>query len=131
MSSFSTAQWISLSLGGVLLVLVGIMGYRAWRVSRVTPEERERRRRTALVAAGKMGDATLTEVREPFIFYAYLVRGVEYTASQDVSALRERVPTDLSLVSAVSVRYDPRNPANSIVVSEEWSGLHLGEARRG
>jgi hypothetical protein len=131
MSSFSAAQWITLSLGGVLLVLVGIMGYQAWRKSRITPEERERRRRASLVAAGKMGDATLTEVREQFLFYAYLVRGVEYTASQDVSALRERVPTDLSLVNSVSVRYDPRNPANSIVVSEEWSGLHMGEARRG
>jgi hypothetical protein len=131
MSSFGAAEWITLSLGGVLLVLVGIIGYRAWRASRITPEERERRRRAGLVAAGKMGDATLTEVREQFLFYAYLVRGVEYTASQDVSALRERVPMDLSLVSAVSVRYDPRNPANSIVVSEEWSGLHMGEARRG
>lgn len=131
MGSLNAAQWISLSLGGVLLVVVGILGYRAWRASRITPEERERRRRAGLVAAGKMGDATLTEVREQFIFYAYLVRGVEYTASQDVSALRERVPMDLSLVNSVSVRYDPRNPANSIVVSEDWSGLHLGEIRRG
>jgi len=115
-------------------VVAGVLGYRAWKASRITPEERERRRRALLVAAGKMGDATLTEVREQFIFYAYLVRGVEYTASQDVSALRDRVPEDLASVNAVSVRYDPRNPANSIVVSEEWSGLHLAEpggSRRG
>lgn len=131
MPTLSAAEWIGLSLGGVLLVVTGVMGYRAWKASRITPEEQERRRRTALVAAGKMGDATLTEVRGEFIFYAYLVRGVEYTASQDVSTLRDRVPPDLSVVNAVSVRYDPRNPANSIVVSEQWSGLHLGEARRG
>jgi hypothetical protein len=129
MLNLSAAEWVSLSLGGVLLVIVGVMGYRAWKASRVTPEERERRRRAALVAGGKMGDATLTEVREEFIFYAYLVRGVEYTASQDVSALRARVPADLSVVSAVSVRYDPRNPANSIVVSEQWSGLHVSERK--
>jgi hypothetical protein len=30
---------------------------------------------------------------------------------------------DFSGVSAMSVKYDPRNPANSIVVAEEWSGL--------
>ena len=30
---------------------------------------------------------------------------------------------DFSGVSAISVKYDPRNPANSIVVAEEWSGL--------
>ena len=130
MVSFSAAQWAGLAAGGALLVVAGAMGFRAWRASRVTPEERERRRRALLVSIGKMGDATLTEVREQFLFYAYLVRGVEYTASQDVSALRAQVPMDLSSVNAVSVRYDPRNPANSIVVAEEWSGLHLGEAKR-
>jgi hypothetical protein len=130
MRSLHPAELVTIGLGILLLVLLGIMGYRAWRKSRVTPEERERRRRAALVAHGKMGDATLTEVREQFIFYAYLVRGVEYTASQDISPLLDRVPMDLSVVSAVSVRYDPRNPANSIVVSEDWSGLHLGELRR-
>ncbi len=130
MKSFTAAEWVSVALGFSLVVLVGIMGYRAWRASRITPEERERRRRAALVAHGKMGDATLTEVRENFLFYAYLVRGVEYTASQDISGLLERVPADLSTVSAVSVRYNPRNPANSIVVAEDWTGLHLGELRR-
>ena len=130
MASLNAAEWAGVTLGGALLVVAGVMGYRAWKASRVTPEERERRRRAALVAAGKMGDATITEVHDPFVFYAYLVRGVEYTASQDVSTLRERMPADLSMVRAVSVRYDPRNPANSIVVAEEWSGLHLGEPRR-
>ncbi len=77
-----------------------------------------------------MGDASITEVHEPFVFYAYLVRGVEYTASQDVSALRDRVPSDLSTVHAVSVRYDPKNPANSIVVAEEWSGLHSNDSKK-
>jgi hypothetical protein len=128
---FNAAEQVSLALVAVLVVLVGTLGYRAWKDSRVTPAERERLRRTALVGTGKMGDATLMEFRDDLIFYAYIVRGVEYTASQDVSLLKEQVPADLSLVSAVSVRYDARNPANSIVVAEEWSGLHLGEKRHG
>jgi len=33
------------------------------------------------------------------------------------------VPQDLSSVLAVGVRYLPQNPANSIVLAEEWSGL--------
>jgi len=79
-----------------------------------------------LVALGKMGDAVLVEIREDLIFFSYSVRGVEYTASQDVSALRDQVPLDLSSVLAVAVKYLPQNPANSIVVAEEWSGLrHL------
>jgi hypothetical protein len=121
--SFTAAETLTLVLAGVLAVLVGVLGYRAWKASRVPPEERERLRRADLVARGKMGDATLVEVRENLIFYSYDVRGVEYTASQDVTHLRPYLPAELALTRPVSVRYDPRNPANSIVVAEQWSGL--------
>jgi hypothetical protein len=123
--SFTAAEEISLALAVALVVVVGVMGYRAWLASRVSPAERERQRRASLVRTGKMGDATLMDVQEDNVFYAYSVRGVEYTASQDISPLKDRVPDDLSVLSAVSVRYDPKNPANSIVVAEDWSGLHL------
>jgi hypothetical protein len=76
-----------------------------------------------------MGDATLTEVRDDLLVYAYIVRGVEYIASQDIASLRERVPADLASLTTVLVRYDPRNAANSIVVAENWTGLHLAERR--
>jgi hypothetical protein len=128
--SFPAAEAITIALSLILLVVVALMGYRAWKESRITPEERERLRREALVAGGKMGDANLTEVRDELLFYAYMVRGVEYTASQDVSRLKDRVPTDMSSLSAVSVRYDAKNPANSIVVAEHWTGLHVSEHKR-
>jgi hypothetical protein len=121
---YAAARLLTLALAAVLAVLLAIIGYRAWQRSRVTPEERERRRRVSLVATGKMGDAVLLEIRDDLLFYSYSVRGVEYTASQDVSKLAGKVPSDLSNVPAVSVKYDPRNPANSIVVAEEWTGLH-------
>lgn len=72
-----------------------------------------------------MGDATVVEIRgDDLLFYNYAVRGVEYTASQDLSALKPYLPTELSiLVGPVCVKYDAKNPANSIVLSEEWSGL--------
>jgi len=117
------AALLSLLLAAVA-VLVAI-GVRRWKASRVAPEERERRRRAMLVARGKMGDAVLVEVRDDLLFFSYSVRGVEYTASQDVSALRHQVPRDLSALIAVGVKYMPQNPANSIVVAEEWSGLRL------
>jgi hypothetical protein len=128
--SFSAAEEITLALIGVLVVVVALMGYRAWVNSRVTPEERERQRRALLVSTGKMGDATLTEVRDDLLVYAYLVRGVEYIASQDVSRLKDRVPADLASLGSVMVRYDAKNPANSIVVSEDWTGLYLADSRR-
>jgi hypothetical protein len=122
-SSFSAAEIVTFALAGVLTVLVALMGYRAWRRSRITPEERARRRRAALVAYGKMGDANLVEMRDDLVFYNYAVRGVEYTASQDISLLKQYMPEDLSTVGPISVKYDARNPANSIVLAEQWSGM--------
>jgi hypothetical protein len=81
-----------------------------------------------LVEHGKMGDAQLVEIRDELIFYSYGVRGVEYTASQDISQLKQLVPSDLSALGSVSVRYDAKNPANSIVIAEQWSGLRTGKA---
>lgn len=129
-ASFSTAEQFTLALLGVLVIVVGLMGYRAWQNSRISPEERERQRRALLVSTGKMGDATLTDVRDDLLVYAYLVRGVEYIASQDISHLKDRVPLDLASLTAVLVRYDAKNPANSIVVAEQWNGLRLGDAKK-
>jgi hypothetical protein len=116
---------VIIALSAALAILLALIAWQFWRNSKITPEERERRRREALAAHGKMGDASLVEVQEGVIFYAYLVRGVEYTASQDVSRLIGRMPVDLSTVGAIAVKYDPRNPANSIVIAEQWSGLRL------
>ena len=117
------AEAVLLALAFVLVALGALIGYRSWKRSRITPEERERGRRSALVARGKMSDAVLVEIRDELLFYAYGVRGVEYTASQDVSMLKHQMPPDFSTIDAVSVKYDPKNPANSIVLAEQWSGL--------
>jgi hypothetical protein len=126
-SSWTVVEAVLLALAGVLLMLVALIGYRAWKRSRITPEERERRRRSVLVANGKMSDARLVEIRDDLLFYSYGVRGVEYTASQDVSMLKPHLPPDFSAIDSVSVKYDPKNPANSIVVAEQWSGLRAGK----
>jgi hypothetical protein len=124
--SFAITKEIILVVAGVLVLVGAILGYRSWRLSRITPEERERRRRAALVLTGKMGDATISEMRGELVFYSYDVRGVEYIASQDLSLLKDYLPTDLSvLIGSVSVRYDPKNPANSIVLAEDWTGLRV------
>lgn len=122
-SSYAAARLAAFVLAGVLAILLAIIAWRAWQRSRVSPEERERRRRQWLVATGKMGDAALVEIRDDLVFYTYAVRGVEYTASQDVSKIPDRVPADLSQMQSVSVKYDPKNPANSIVVAEDWTGM--------
>lgn len=94
------------------------------RLRRISPEERERRRRHAVSAHRRSVEGLLTEANEEIIHYQYDLRGVSYFASQDVSALRACLPAEPSrLIGPVTVRYEPRNPANSIVVCEEWSGL--------
>jgi hypothetical protein len=120
---YTAVELILVALAVILVAGLVLLGYRAWQRSRVMPEERERRRCAWLVAAGKITDAMLVEIRENLVFYCYGVRGVEYTASQDITRLVDRAALDFSGISALSVKYDPRNPANSIVVAEEWSGL--------
>ena len=126
---YTGAELLALALTALLLVVIGMMAMRAWRLARVSPQEMERRRRAELVAAGKMGDATLQELRGDHLFYSYGVRGVEYTACQDVSGLRAVLPQELSAAGVVCVKYDPRNPANSIVIAEEWNGLRIGNPK--
>ena len=123
-SPYAAARLVSAVLAVLLAIILGVLGWRWWQFRRVTPEERERRRRAYLAASGKMGDAALVEIHDHLVFYTYAVRGVEYTASQDVSKLVEKIPPDLSNVPSVSVKYDPKNPANSIILAEEWSGLY-------
>jgi hypothetical protein len=121
-----------LSSGGTMLTLGGgaaVAGLGAWGIyryikSRPGPAELERRRRADLRARGKMGDANLLEFRDEMVMYSYAIGGVEYMASQDLSDLQPQLPADRwSTIGPVSIKYDPRNPANSIVLSEEWSGL--------
>jgi hypothetical protein len=118
--------------GGLALAIAGAIALRAWLRARTSPEERERQRRAALAAKGKIIDAILTEIREDALFYSYRVRGLEYAASQDISAIRSLVPADVVLgLGPVFVKYLPTNPANSIVLAEQWCGLHSGGAKPG
>jgi hypothetical protein len=71
-----------------------------------------------------MRDGAIVDVRDCVLFYSYDVRGVAYTASQDASEFQHRLPAEIShLIGPVAVKYASNNPANSIVICEEWSGL--------
>jgi len=107
-----------------LLVILGV--YLFFRLRR-NPMDREQRRRMAVNLHGRLGDAMITEVQDNVIFYEYSVRGVAYTASQDVSKLREHISIDPNrLIGPVGLKYSTQNPANSIIICEQWSGLRLG-----
>jgi hypothetical protein len=97
-----------------------------WRAVRsgLSPERREQRRRLDINLNGRLGDALLTECDENTLYYTYQVRGVHYAASQDISALRDQLPgAPDRLGGMVNMKYAAQNPANSILLCEEWSGL--------
>lgn len=120
-----------------LIAIAGIgllFGANAWaRSRRKTPDQRERERRMRISEMGRITDGTVIDVNEmqtngsgelQLLIYHYDVAGVSYEASQDVSSLRHMV--DLHSCRAglmTSIKYDPGNPGNSIVISENWTGL--------
>jgi hypothetical protein len=107
----------------VAAVLATLGLFILFRIRR-KPKDKEMRRRLSVNLHGRLGDATITEVQDDTIFYSYSVGGVTYTASQDISQLRGQITNDLEkLIGPASLKYAPRNPANSIIVCEEWSGL--------
>lgn len=113
---------------GFLLAAVG------WaRSHRKTPDQQEQERRLRISEIGRITDGTVIDVNEmqtngsgelQLLIYHYDVAGVSYEASQDVSSLRHMV--DLHSCRSglmTSIKYDPSNPGNSIVISENWTGL--------
>ena len=118
-------------LGGVI-VLVALLWW--WAVSRrPSAEEIERRRREHLGTHGRITDGLIVDARTldgeesiasapEVLVYSYRLAGVTYNCAQDVSMLPDQV-RGYRLDQPISVRYDPRHPGNSILVSESWSGL--------
>ena len=103
------------------------------RARRKTPEQLERERRERINQIGRITDGTVIDVSEvnengrgamQLLIYNYDVRGVSYEASQDITHLRQFVDLHSCRIGLpTSVKYDPQNPGNSIIVSERWSGL--------
>ncbi len=66
------------------------------------------------------------EITDTLIHYTYSVQGVSYSASQDVSALHDWLPAERNrAIGVASLKFSPKNPANSMVLCEEWSGLRV------
>lgn len=120
-------------LAGLALVGGGV----AWLVLRKRPteDELERQRRLLLVQSGRLVDGMLLDLHEltaddgrtlSLLLFSYRIGGVDYECSQDITSLTGLL--DLGQIRAgfpCTVRYQPGNPQNSIVVAEGWSGLRL------
>jgi hypothetical protein len=111
------------------------LGLTFWiRSRRKSPEEFERERRLRISTAGRITDGTVLDAQEmsvdekpaQLVIYRYDVGGVSYEASQDITHLRQFVDLHTCRIGLpTSVKYDPQNPGNSIVIAEGWVGLRM------
>jgi hypothetical protein len=133
-----------------VVATIGVVVYIFYN-RRPNPEEVERLRREFLATRGRITDATLVDTgldrrmemsqaeisqelqqddSPPEVLrYQYKVGGVGYESLQDVARLSEHV-RHVRVDLPIQVRYDPKNPGNSIVVAESWSGLRGGFGER-
>src|SRR5205814_1681821 len=130
---FNAIRALEIAAGTVVVAGLGAAG--AWMLLRKRPseEELEVTRRQLLTQSGRLVDGTFLDVHQvpaengrtlTMLRYEYRMGGVDYECTQDVTRIQDVV--DVSTVRAgfpCSVRYQPRNPQNSIVVSEKWTGL--------
>ena len=128
-----TPRHLAAGAGGFVLLLLIL--WLVIRSRRPTIDEMERRRRERLASMGRITDGSLIDTRtlaneessssQPEVLvYRYRIAGVIYECAQDVSRLADLV-RDCQVGNAVQVRYDPRNPGNSILIAESWSGLWI------
>ena len=133
---------------GVLLVATGIAVW--WRRRPRDPQEIERRRRAHVNQVGRIVEGEVLEIREALsgelnptprrratdngasngtprnvVVYSYSISGVTYQTAQDITGLEQRACLERIVTGLpVSVKYDPANPGNSILVADDWSGVH-------
>jgi LPXTG-motif cell wall-anchored protein len=69
--------------------------------------------------------ATLSDSSPKLLYYTYAISGVTYETAQDITGIEERLHlTRIAVGQIASVKYDPSNPSNSILVADDWTGLH-------
>jgi len=136
---------------GAAAAVVG--GYFVYRIFArpASEDDVERRRRLRVNQIGRICEGQITELVElpptpaprsglfgmwrargdavvpgrKLVCYAYSISGVTYETSQDVTGLQDRVViSGLVAGQHASVKYNPSNPSDSILVADDWSGLH-------
>ena len=142
---------LSVAAAAALLAAGGII---VWRRRPKDPAEIERRRRLHLSQIGRIAEGHVVEIAEDgqitsdplrlppagvrhgshagngthhhrIVFYRYSISGVTYETAQDVSGLDAKFAMDtLTAGQPISVKFDPANPSNSILMADDWSGLH-------
>jgi hypothetical protein len=124
--SIVTTEQTGLAIAALVILAAAAVIARGFFRRKPAPEEIERQRRLQIHREGKLGDGEIIDVdpEMPSLIYEYSVAGVGYSVAQDLGTLRHMLPEDLmTMLGPVSIKFNPHNPANSIVLCEEWNGL--------
>ena len=84
--------------------------------------EDEASRIARLARTGRITDGYVVDVKSDasnqitHVFYSYMIAGVEYECSQELTAEQKALENPYSPGTNITIRYDPRQPGNSIVV---------------
>jgi hypothetical protein len=144
------ADWkLALTVVGVALAAIAMIAYAFFRPAE-NQEEAERRRRLHLNQIGRIAEGQIVELAEHpplqteerkklfgggarplpdtrarnLVSYSYAISGVTYHTAQDITGLEGQIRLDrLVAGQPASVKYDPANPSDSILVADDWSGL--------
>lgn len=133
----------------ISLVSLGILGAASlYFIFRKKPEDAdalERQRRAYLNRIGRIVEGQVVEVSgqsgvsvapesqlgphagltPKMLYYSYSISGVSYETAQDVTGLEEQAHLNRVVAGQhASVKYDPSNPSNSILLADDWCGLH-------
>jgi Protein of unknown function (DUF3592) len=144
------ADWkLMLGVGGGSALAIALIVYAFARPT-VDPEEAERKRRLHLNHIGRIAEGQVVDLAEQpavppeerrgllgsrsrplanpgprhLVSYSYSISGVTYHTAQDITGLESQVRFErLMAGQQASVKYDPSNPSDSILVADDWSGL--------
>jgi hypothetical protein len=84
--------------------------------------DNEAARRTQLLRLGRITEGTIFDVTSDdsglitHIFFSYNLNGVDYEASQSLDDEQRARQADYIPGARITVRYNPRQPGNSVVV---------------
>lgn len=144
------ADWkLVLAMGGAAIAALAMIVYAFLRPA-VNPEAEERKRRLHLNQIGRIAEGQVVELVEhppeskgsrkglfvagarpladmrprQLVSYSYAISGVTYHTAQDITGLEGQIRFErLVAGQPASVKYDPSNPSDSILVADDWSGL--------
>jgi hypothetical protein len=144
------AEWkVIVGMIAAAIAAVAMIGYAFLRPEEA-PEDVERKRRLHLNQIGRIAEGQVVDLVENppeppapkktvfgsrtqplapngprhLVSYSYAISGVTYHTAQDITGLESQVRIDrLVTGQPASIKYDPANPSDSILVADDWSGL--------